>query len=120
MAEWWQEMFEDSPWQAVQLMWESLEDADQQIEQIVRATGIGSGMRVLDVPCGTGRVAKRLAARGIDVVGVDLTDRFLDDGVFDERGRRRVCQLRFLHGGSAGASEARRPGAKVRQVYLTD
>lgn len=78
MAEWWQEMFE-SPWQAIQLMWESLEDTDQQIDQIVRATGIEPGMRVLDVPCGTGRVAKRLATRDVDVVGVDITDRFLEE-----------------------------------------
>ena len=34
---------------------------------------------VLDVPCGTGRIAKRLAGQGFDVVGVDITDRFLDE-----------------------------------------
>ena len=77
VADWWQDMFELSPWQAVQLGWESLEDADHQIEQIIRATGLEPGMRVLDVPCGTGRIAKRLVARGLDVVGVDITERFL-------------------------------------------
>ena len=79
MAEWWQEMFELSPWQAVQLGWESLEDSDQQVDRIVRALGLEPGMRVLDVPCGTGRIARRLAARGLDVVGVDITERFLDE-----------------------------------------
>jgi SAM-dependent methyltransferase len=79
VAEWWQEMFELSPWQAVQLGWESLEDADHQVDLIVRAAGLEAGMRVLDVPCGTGRIAKRLAAQGLDVLGVDITDRFLDE-----------------------------------------
>jgi SAM-dependent methyltransferase len=72
-------MFELPPWQAVQLGWDSLEDSDQQVDRIVRATALEPGMRVLDVPCGTGRIAKRLAARGLDVVGVDITDRFLDE-----------------------------------------
>jgi SAM-dependent methyltransferase len=79
VTEWWESMFELPAWQAVQLGWESLEDADQQIEQIVRATGLVPGMRVLDVPCGTGRIAKRLAVRGFDVIGVDVTERFLDE-----------------------------------------
>jgi SAM-dependent methyltransferase len=77
VGEWWREMFELPPWQSVQLGWESLEDTDHQVEGIVRATGLEPGMRVLDVPCGTGRIATRLAARGFDVVGVDITERFL-------------------------------------------
>src|SRR5438132_6829227 len=79
MNGWWEEMFELPAWQAVQLGWESLEDADHHVDLIVRATGSRAGMRVLDVPCGTGRIAKRLAERGLDVVGVDKTDRFLDE-----------------------------------------
>jgi ubiquinone/menaquinone biosynthesis C-methylase UbiE len=79
VRDWWQEMFELPPWQAVQLGWESLEDTDHQVDQIVRATGLEPGMRVLDVPCGTGRIARRLAKRGIDVVGVDITERFLEE-----------------------------------------
>lgn len=36
------------------------------------------GMRVLDAPCGEGRIAGRLAQRGCDVVGIDATERFLE------------------------------------------
>lgn len=79
VRDWWQEMFELPPWQAVQLGWESLEDTDHQVDRIVRATGLEPGMRVLDVPCGTGRIAKRLAANGFDVLGVDITERFLEE-----------------------------------------
>jgi SAM-dependent methyltransferase len=35
-------------------------------------------MRVLDVGCGPGRHAHALARRGIDVVGVDIAQRFVD------------------------------------------
>jgi len=87
---WWQEMFELEAWQSIQLGWEALEDSDRQVDRIVTATGLQPGMRVLDVPCGTGRIAKRLAARGLDVVGVDLTERFVDEaraaGLTVERG----------------------------------
>jgi SAM-dependent methyltransferase len=41
--------------------------------------GVGSGGRVLDAGCGTGRVAIELGARGFDVVGVDLDPAMLDE-----------------------------------------
>jgi 2-polyprenyl-3-methyl-5-hydroxy-6-metoxy-1,4-benzoquinol methylase len=37
-----------------------------------------SGMRVLDLPCGEGRVARELARCGAQVVGVDLSTAMLD------------------------------------------
>jgi ubiquinone/menaquinone biosynthesis C-methylase UbiE len=37
-----------------------------------------SGMRVLDLPCGEGRVARELARRGAHVVGVDVSAAMLD------------------------------------------
>ena len=37
-----------------------------------------SRMRVLDLPCGEGRVARELARRGARVVGVDLSTSMLD------------------------------------------
>ena len=41
----------------------------------VEAYGVGS---VLDAGCGTGRVGRELARRGLDVVGVDLDERLLE------------------------------------------
>lgn len=46
---------------------------------------------VLDAGCGTGRLAIELAARGIEVCGVDL------DADLLERARRRAPQLPWIH-----------------------
>ena len=39
---------------------------------------LGSGARLLDVGCGPGRHALAFAAAGVDVVGVDISQRFFD------------------------------------------
>lgn len=50
----------------------------QEVDHLVDALGIVSGHRVLDVGCGTGRHAHELARRGIDVHGVDISERFVE------------------------------------------
>jgi len=50
----------------------------QEVDHVVAALGIVTGERVLDVGCGTGRHAVELARRGIDVHGVDISQRFVD------------------------------------------
>jgi SAM-dependent methyltransferase len=54
--------------------------------------------RVLDAGCGTGRVAKELARRGIDVVGVDRSEAMLEVAQTDAP---EVC---FVHQDLAGPS----------------
>jgi SAM-dependent methyltransferase len=75
-VEWWRDMFALPLWQRVQLSWEDADDADTDAEQVVRALDLTAPTRVLDVPCGTGRIAKRLRALGHEVVGIDAEDRF--------------------------------------------
>jgi SAM-dependent methyltransferase len=75
---WWDEMFAAPGWQSVQLSWEGADDADQEVDQLERALGLHARDRVLDVPCGTGRIARRLVDRGYDAVGIDATAAFLD------------------------------------------
>ncbi len=51
---------------------------EQEVSFLVDALGLGHGDRVLDVGCGPGRHALALAARGIEVLGVDLSPDFVD------------------------------------------
>jgi SAM-dependent methyltransferase len=71
-------MFALPQWQRVQLSWEEADDADEDAEQVVRALSLAAPARLLDVPCGTGRIARRLRVLGHDVIGVDDSDRFLE------------------------------------------
>jgi SAM-dependent methyltransferase len=45
---------------------------------LVAALGLEPGMRVLDVGCGPGRHAVALAERGLEVLGVDISERFVE------------------------------------------
>ncbi|MGZ4619475.1 MAG: class I SAM-dependent methyltransferase [Frankiaceae bacterium] len=59
---------------------ELLSDAksDAETELIWRLLQLEPGMQVLDLACGHGRIANRLAARGCRVTGLDSTPLFLD------------------------------------------
>jgi SAM-dependent methyltransferase len=50
---------------------------EQEVGFLVEALGLEAGQRVLDVGCGPGRHAHALARRGIEVVGVDISARFV-------------------------------------------
>lgn len=95
-ASWWQTYFESDLWQRVQLGVRSEFDEPAQAEAVARALDLGTGERVLDVPCGTGRIGIELAARGHRVTGVDLTPRFL--AVARERAAARGVELDLRDG----------------------
>lgn len=50
---------------------------EQEVAFLVGALGLRSGDRVLDVGCGPGRHAHALGRRGIEVVGIDVSERFV-------------------------------------------
>lgn len=50
----------------------------QEVAFLVDVLGLVPGMRVLDVGCGPGRHAHALGRRGIEVVGVDISRRFVE------------------------------------------
>jgi SAM-dependent methyltransferase len=51
---------------------------DQEVGFLVETLGLAPGHRVLDVGCGPGRHANALGRLGIEVVGVDISERFLE------------------------------------------
>jgi len=66
----WSELFHpDTPYFEEQLL--TTERSDREVELLVRLLELDKGGEVLDAPCGRGRHANRLAARGCHVVGLD-------------------------------------------------
>jgi len=51
---------------------------EQEVAFLVEALDLRAGMRVLDLGCGPGRHARSLAGRGIEVVGLDISERFIE------------------------------------------
>lgn len=51
---------------------------EQEVTFLVDALGLEPGMRVLDVGCGPGRHAHALGQRGIEVHGIDISERFIE------------------------------------------
>ncbi len=51
------------------------ERSDSDAEVVARSLALAPGMRVLDVPCGEGRIAGRVALLGCEVLGLDSNER---------------------------------------------
>jgi SAM-dependent methyltransferase len=64
---------------------ESIDDAhsDTDTSEILRLFDLPKGSRILDAPCGHGRISRRLAAAGMAVTGVDLTPAYIEQARAD-------------------------------------
>jgi SAM-dependent methyltransferase len=82
---WWKDFFNGLVvdfWRAAM----SPETTRSEAEFLWKSLRLAPGMRVLDVPCGDGRLALKLAARGCRVTGVDISPEFLAAARTAERG----------------------------------
>ena len=70
--------------------------SETQTERIWRLLGLEPGVEVLDVPCGHGRIANRLAARGARVTGLDADSLFLERAQADAAARR--VEVEYVQG----------------------
>jgi cyclopropane fatty-acyl-phospholipid synthase-like methyltransferase len=75
----WYEGFFEGDWQDLQRDRYTAEQATAIASGVATRLNLGDGSRVLDVPCGTGRIALALAAMGVHVTGVDACGAFLAD-----------------------------------------
>ncbi len=76
-TEWWTTFFAGN-WLDVQRNSRAGRTSDE-VDFLVRALNLKPGCRVLDVPCGNGRLAIPLAERGYKVTGVDITTVLLQE-----------------------------------------
>ena len=77
------------------------EEGEEEARFIKKALRLRKGQRVLDAPCGAGRIAFHLACQGCAVTGVDLRSKFVNRARRRFRteglsGRFRVMDLRSL------------------------
>lgn len=92
---WWESFFDADYLR----LWEAAEAPDKTERQVAglwTLLGLQAGSRVLDGPCGYGRIAHGLAVRGARVLGVDLSDALLGEAE-RRRGDLSTAQLRYLH-----------------------
>ena len=50
----------------------------QEVDHLMGALRLAPGMRLLDVGCGPGRHAQEFARRGVEVHGIDISERFVE------------------------------------------
>ncbi len=63
---------------AAYLRYSFTKGTEQEVAFLADALDLRGGQRVLDVGCGPGRHSLALAARDIEVVGIDIAQRFID------------------------------------------
>ena len=72
------------------------EATEAEVELLWRLAQMSPGDRVLDLACGHGRMANRLAERGAEVIGLDATASFLDLARLDAE--ERCVSVEYVQG----------------------
>ena len=92
------------------------ERSDADTELLRRLLELQPGMEVLDLACGHGRIANRLAARGCRVTGLDATPLFLDLACRDATDRGVAVE--YVQGDAhAALDRPLRPGHQLVHAF---
>src|SRR5262245_19831927 len=75
--DWWQTFFQGA---ALEMWTRAVPTAQTKAEadNLEKALGVPAGAKVLDVPCGNGRLALDLAGRGYRMTGIDLAPEYVE------------------------------------------
>lgn len=74
--EWYKTFFKT--WDVIQPSFYSLEQTKKQTAFITKALKLKKGLKVLDVPCGNGRIGFELAKKGCAVTGIDFNKNIIE------------------------------------------
>jgi SAM-dependent methyltransferase len=94
MSDWWQAFF-DADYVRLWAQSEVPDSTAAQVGGLWSLLGLQEGRRVLDAPCGYGRLSRPLAERGAIVLGVDQSQALLEHAE-GERGSLPTSRLRYL------------------------
>jgi SAM-dependent methyltransferase len=95
MSEWWQDFF-DADYIRLWGEGNTAQSTTSQVEELWSLLGLHEGSRVLDAPCGYGRISRPLAEKGVIVLGVDQSRQLLEDAE-SKRGNIPSSRLQYLH-----------------------
>ncbi len=91
--EWWQSFFDETTGQ-IMFHEEAWQRAEQSCDALVSLLGLQPGAKILDLACGPGRFALSLAKRGFRVVGLDISEIYLEQARAQEQG----LQIQLIQG----------------------
>jgi 2-polyprenyl-3-methyl-5-hydroxy-6-metoxy-1,4-benzoquinol methylase len=94
-SNWWENFFEGV---AVDLWLQAVppEHTEREADSLARMLAVPSGARLLDVPCGGGRLSLALAQRGYHLTGVDWSREFLHHARTCDAGHRVTWEQRDM------------------------
>ena len=93
--DWWREFFDETYLK----LWSPLhsrEQCEEEAESLLRILELQPGHRILDAPCGYGRVSLPLARRGLQVTGLDLSEPLLAFAQKQARASDASAQIDFV------------------------
>jgi SAM-dependent methyltransferase len=93
-SDWWRGFF-DADYLRLWEGAEAPEKTDKEVAGLWALLGLRPGSRVLDAPCGYGRISQGLATRGAQVVGIDISADLLA-AAERRRGELALPGLRYL------------------------
>ncbi len=95
MADWFEEFFGGLYAKVLPKVFDERQTM-QDVRTVKRLLGLREGRRVLDIPCGMGRLSIPVARMGIVMTGLDLTESYVRRARRDAK--RESLGVRFLHG----------------------
>jgi cyclopropane fatty-acyl-phospholipid synthase-like methyltransferase len=89
---WWNEFFPD-----FRPVFDTLpvKDTNAQVRYIIKKMKLKPGTKLLDCPCGIGRISLPLAKKGVKVTGVDITLEYLDE--LAEKALKSKLKIDLMH-----------------------